>query len=414
MAVLIIVLGVFYFTTNETLPKGVQGKEADELAHKMLKTLNYEAFKNTELITWSFRDNHFYKWHKQENIVSVSWGENQVILYTESPEKSEVFVNNIKVKNSALITKATHFFNNDSFWLVAPYKVFDPGTERRIVTHQNKKALLVSYTSGGSTPGDSYLWILDENGLPTSYKMWTKIIPIGGVSATWEAWKKTSAGIQLPTKHTLSLFGMELNMENVAASNPEADELATKILAAIKHENYKKTTHLSWSFGGRRFYEWNKKEHIVMVSWDSIRVILQPNNLDKSKVFFNKIEQEIAEPKIVTRALNSFNNDSFWLVAPHKLFENGIIRNQVEVAKKDALKVTYTTGGTTPGDSYIWLLDSNGMPMSYLMNVKSMKMVEVPATWENWITTESGTLLPTSHAFANGNTLSMGEVKGSK
>jgi hypothetical protein len=25
-----------------------------------------------------------------------------------------------------------------------------------------KEALMVTYTSGGSTPGDSYVWILDE------------------------------------------------------------------------------------------------------------------------------------------------------------------------------------------------------------------------------------------------------------
>jgi hypothetical protein len=35
----------------------------------------------------------------------------------------------------------------------------------------------------------------------------------------------------------------------------------------------------------------------------------------------------------------------------------------------------------------------------------------VNATWEDWITTESGALLPTNHAFDSGNKLSMGEVK---
>lgn len=45
------------------------------------------------------------------------------------------------------------------------------------------------------------------------------------------------------------------------------------------------------------------------------------------------------------------------------------------------------------------------------MNVPSMKMEEVPATWDDWITTESGTLLPTNHTFSSGRNLSMGNVK---
>ena len=95
---------------------------------------------------------------------------------------------------------------------MAPYKVFDAGTERRIVNYKNKDALLITYRSGGTTPGDSYLWILNEKFLPTSYKMWTSIIPICGISATWSDWKNTEAGIKLPTQHKLSLFGVEISM----------------------------------------------------------------------------------------------------------------------------------------------------------------------------------------------------------
>ena len=412
IAVLIVVIGVFYFVSNESLPIGKQGKEADELATKMLSALNNEAYQNTELIEWNFRNKHFYKWHKQDNVVDVSWDENKVILHTKSPEKSEVFVNDKKVENPELISEATAFFNNDSFWLVAPYKVFDPGTERRIVDYNKKEALLITYTSGGTTPGDSYLWILDSTYVPKSFKMWTKVIPIGGVKATWKDWTSTESGIKLPTKHKLSLFGLGLDLGNVKATNPKADELANKILAAIKHENYKKTNFIEWSFAGKRFFKWNKKEHIVDVKWDSIHVILHPNEIEKSTIFINENEIKTDTEKLVKKATDIFNNDSFWLVAPHKLFENGIIRTIVTEDNKEALKVTYTIGGSTPGDSYIWILDSNYVPKSWKMFVRTMNMNGVPATWEDWITTESGTLLVTNHTFSNRGQLSMGEVSG--
>ena len=407
----ILFIGVYYVINNEKFPEGKQGKEADALAIKMFNAINNDAFENTEILKWSFRNEHFYTWNKQENIVHISWANNKVTLNTKQPEKSKIYIDGKLLDNKELIEQSQSFFNNDSFWLIAPYKIFDAGTERRIVNYNGKDALLITYTSGGSTPGDSYLWILDDNYCPTSFKMWANIIPIGGVSATWSDWKKTEAGIKLPTKHKLSLFGMELPMGEVRAYNEEADELANKILKAINHDAYKKTRYLEWSFGGKRHFKWDKEKHIVDVSWDTIRVHLYTNQIDKSAVFYQNIQQEKADKTIVKKAWDIFNNDSFWLVAPHKLFDDGTIRSLKIVDDKEALFIKYTSGGSTPGDSYLWILDSNFIPKSYKMNVPSMKMNEVPATWDDWTTTESGTLLPTNHTFSGGRKLSMGTVK---
>lgn len=405
LMVLVFLFGVgYYFLNNEKLPEGNKGKEADALAIKMFNALNHEAFENTEVIEWDFRGTNHYKWYKQQNKVEVILGEEKIILNLKNTSKSIA-------SSPKLIQKAIDNFNNDSFWLVAPYKIFDTGTERAIVKYEGKDALLVTYTSGGSTPGDSYLWILNDKFFPVAYKMWTSIIPIGGVSATWSDWKTTEAGIKLPTKHKLSLFGLELDMGDVKAYNKEANKLADKILAAIKHEAYQKTKFIEWSFGGRRSFNWNKKENIVDVTWEDFRVNLYPQEIYKSTVYFEGEKQEDTDEKIVKRAWDIFNNDSFWLVAPHKLYDKGVIRNIVDVEGKDALKVTYTSGGTTPGDAYVWILDSTYLPKSYKMYLKNGRMNGTPATWEGWITTESGTLLPTNHSFSNGGQLSMGEVK---
>lgn len=412
--IIIFIIGfsvIYYFVNNEPLPEGKKGKEAEELANNMLKAINYEAFKNTEILEWNFRNEHFYYWQKSKNLVEVKWENNSVLLNLNDNSKSTVFLNDKKVNNPKLIQNAVNFFNNDSFWLIAPYKIFDAGTERSIVNYEGKEALLVTYTSGGSTPGDSYLWILDDNYLPTSYKMWTSIIPIGGVAASWNNWKNTEAGIKLPTKHKLSLFGLEIEMGNVKAYNKKANELADKILNAIKHENYKTTKYIEWSFGGRRSFKWDKEKHIVDVSWEDFKVNLYPQDIDKSTVYFKGEKQEDTDEKIVKRAWDIFNNDSFWLVAPHKLYDNGVIRTIENIDEEQALRVTYTTGGTTPGDSYVWLLDSTYVPKSYKMYLKNGRMNGTSATWEGWITTESGTLLPTNHTFESGGQLSMGEVK---
>ena len=404
ITVIILATALYCFAINESLPKGIYGKEADELAEKMMLSINKKAFDNTEILKWSFRGKHHYEWKKQEGLVNVSWENASVTVNLNDYSKSIG-------ESPKLIETAIKFFNNDSFWLIAPYKVFDQGVERSIVKIDDKDALLVKYTSGGTTPGDSYLWILDENYTPVYFKMWTQIIPIGGISATWNDLITTDSGIKLPKSHTLSIFGYKINMGEVKAYNPNADILAHNILKAIKHNAYKNTRYIDWSFKGKRFYKWDKKKHIVDVKWNDARVLLHPNNLTKSTVYLNDKEVSYND-NLVKRALRFFNNDSFWLVAPHKLFEPGIYRSIRMVDGKEALHVKYSRGGTTPGDSYVWILDENYLPTNYQMYVQKIKKLGTTVTWEDWTLTESGTLLPKNHIYLSGKIINMGEVKG--
>ncbi len=210
----LLLFGFMYLKYNEDLPKGQQGEAANQLATQMLKSLNEEAYLNTDYLEWTFKGNHHYKWYKSDKSCEVYWDDFTVILDLENHDNSKVFVAEQEyngVEKHDYIHKAETYFNNDSFWLVAPYKVFDQGVERRLVkTEDNKDALLVTYISGGTTPGDSYLWHLDENGMPKSYQMWVDIIPIEGIEATWENWITTDSGAQLPTFHKLLFMGLEM------------------------------------------------------------------------------------------------------------------------------------------------------------------------------------------------------------
>ncbi|MDD7885637.1 hypothetical protein [Flavivirga sp. 57AJ16] len=207
--------GFLFFKYNEDLPNGIQGEEADALAYNMLKALDYNAFKNTNHIEWTYKKRHHYKWDKANNICEVYWKEFKVDLDLNDHTQSKAYVHSFKVENDMaeeLKEKALNYFNNDSFWLIAPYKVFDKDTERRLVTLENgDKALLVTYISGGSTPGDSYLWLFDESGKPTAFKMWVSVLPIDGLEASWSNWTTTESGAQLPTFHKLLVIGLEIN-----------------------------------------------------------------------------------------------------------------------------------------------------------------------------------------------------------
>lgn len=206
--------GFLYLKYNEPFPEGIKSPKADILANKMLTALDYEAYKNTNYIEWTFKNRQSYKWYKTADSCEVKWKGFRVVLNFKDFNQSKVFVANQEyngIEKEKYVDKALAYFNNDSFWLVAHYKVFDKGVERKLVKTENQKdALLVTYISGGTTPGDSYLWHLDKNGKPTSYQMWVDILPINGLEATWTDWKITESGAQLPTFHKLLFLGLEL------------------------------------------------------------------------------------------------------------------------------------------------------------------------------------------------------------
>ena len=90
----------------------------------------------------------------------------------------------------------------------------DPGVNRSIVEAENgSRALKLEYSSGGVTPGDIYVWLLDDNYMPKSYKMWVSIIPVGGLEFTWEDWIELPGGALIATKHQSK--GLTLELTNI-------------------------------------------------------------------------------------------------------------------------------------------------------------------------------------------------------
>ena len=175
---LIVLFFIVYLLMDKPLPNGVQGEDSERLADEMLGALNKPGFDSLEHIAFTFKGVHSYEWDKKEKKVRVKWGENDVML--DLSRSTDEY--------TMLEYKAYSFFINDSFWLIAPFKVRDQGVVRSTVDTETGRGLLVTYTSGGITPGDSYLWILDDNGFPIAWRLWTSIVPIGGLEFSWEEW----------------------------------------------------------------------------------------------------------------------------------------------------------------------------------------------------------------------------------
>ena len=211
-----VLLGIagLYFYHNDEKPLGIPGPEANQLALKMQKAINLQAWKEIKYISWDFAGQHQHLWDKERHLAKVTWGDNMVLLNPSTVTgaayaKGEKLGN--KDESDKLVKEAWEYFINDSFWLNAPSLALQPGTSRELVKGDDgDKQLLVSYTTGGATPVDSYLWKLDENGLPISYKMWVSIIPVGGVEFTWENWQPLDNGAMISRTHVGPGFTLEL------------------------------------------------------------------------------------------------------------------------------------------------------------------------------------------------------------
>jgi hypothetical protein len=215
---LVIVAGFILFQIiDKPLPQGISGPAAEALADKVLKAVNKDAWDTTYAVQWSF-SGHNYLWDRRNNLVRVKWDDHEVLLNTKNL-KGAAFKNDLSLKGEdqqETLTKAWEYFANDSFWLIAPYKIRDPGTERFLVKTQDADALMVHYTSGGITPGDTYLWLLDNDGTPKAWRLWVQIIPIGGIEFSWEEWQTFETGARIALFHDGPI---DLKISNVAVAD---------------------------------------------------------------------------------------------------------------------------------------------------------------------------------------------------
>lgn len=213
--VVLLLTGLYFLYYNDPVPAGSSPEQADVLAKEMLETLNVQAYKEARYITWTYRGGrNQYRWDKAMGKVDMTWGEYSGKIDLVSPEKSTVKKEGYALQGEELkevTAEAITNFNNDSFWLVAPFKIFDKGTKRRLVDlPDGKTGLLVTYTQGGDTPGDSYLWELDDALFPVKFSMWVQILPLKGLSASWEGWQKTESGAWLPQFHKVGPLTLDL------------------------------------------------------------------------------------------------------------------------------------------------------------------------------------------------------------
>ncbi|MDG2431426.1 hypothetical protein [Flavobacterium sp.] len=236
IVVLAIVLGSLVYFTSKPLPKGDSGSKAEILTDKIQEAINQKAWDSTAAVAFTFRGSHHYLWDKKNNLVQVKWGETKV-MYNTKTLQGLAYKNDKPLTESDkadAIKKGNNYFNNDSFWLIAPFKLRDAGTTRSLVMQDNQEALMITYASGGSTPGDSYVWLVDKNYVPKAWRMWVSIIPVGGIETSWEDWETYSNGVKIATNHK-GLFDLKLENVKIGQSIEEINKGVNPFIDVINN-----------------------------------------------------------------------------------------------------------------------------------------------------------------------------------
>jgi hypothetical protein len=232
IAVIAIAIAAHHAATPTT-----PGPDADALAREMVQSVCGDAWERTGAVRWRLFG-HDYLWDRGRGLVRVDWGKTRVLLDVNK-QTGQVLSDGNKLPDGAerdkLLKRAYAFFINDMFWLNPVVKAFDDGTTRARGEVKGKRALLISYASGGLTPGDRYLWILDGNGRPERWRLWVSVLPIGGAEATWEGWTQLATGAWVSTRHSfLGMAAVQVKELRGAATLAELEPGADPFAALVQ------------------------------------------------------------------------------------------------------------------------------------------------------------------------------------
>ena len=217
---------------DKAVPIGQEGPAAEALTDQIEASINKAAWLETGIVMWTFAGGT-HIWDRSRQLHEYRRGGKRIQHSLENRsgriERAEGW-KSVEAGHRAE-QQAWDSWINDSFWLNPLVKLRDDGVSRQLVKEDQ---LLVSYSSGGNTPGDSYLWTVDNQGRPKHWALWVSIIPIGGLGCTWEDWIQLRTGAWIATTHNWG--GWTLTLSDVDGAKHWSDMFEQDPFAGFAQE----------------------------------------------------------------------------------------------------------------------------------------------------------------------------------
>jgi hypothetical protein len=169
---LALVLLLIIFNSNSLLAQS-DAEKANVIVKEMIDAMGgIKNYDNTHFIEWEFVKRKLY-WDKWTGDVRVENPEaNQTVLVNINTMKGKVYENGVLVedakKSSELLERAKNWWINDSYWLVMPWKLQDPGVNLtyvktgKLADGKPADILQLTFNAVGVTPENKYWVYVDK------------------------------------------------------------------------------------------------------------------------------------------------------------------------------------------------------------------------------------------------------------
>lgn len=146
-------------------------------------------------------------WHRVEG--TNRQGDAFVFIHNLGTGEGRAWMNGNQIEGDSLrslLTRAKSLWTNDTYWMLMPYKLRDPGVRLAMAGDSTAGGatwdrLALSFESVGETPGDHY-WVYVNRG-NHRIERWDMVLegdPPPARSYTWEGWEEHD-GLWFPTAH---------------------------------------------------------------------------------------------------------------------------------------------------------------------------------------------------------------------
>lgn len=226
------------------LPAAAQPTAADIAGQVMQALGGQEAWDNTRFLRFTFAGRRTHHWDKHTGRHRLEGqspeGQAYVVLHNLDTREGEAWLDGKKADEAAAkewLERAYAAWINDTYWLLMPYKLQDPGVN---LTYEGAEQvegitydkLHLSFGNVGLTPGDEYwAWINRDTHLMDRWAYLLQAQP-GQARATeptawrWQGWQKYGNILLAPTRAQVS-GDRKLELTDIAVFDTLPDSVFT-------------------------------------------------------------------------------------------------------------------------------------------------------------------------------------------
>ena len=184
--------------------------EARQVAERVLAALGgAEAWDGVRLVRFAFAGRREHAWDRSTGRHRVDGrtpdGESYVVIEDLDSRQGRAWLDGREVageRAAELIENAYGAWVNDTYWLLMPFKLLDPGVHlayagREEIDGATHDVLTLTFGAVGLTPGDRYwAWIDAESGLMTrwAYRLQSQAEDAEPTAWAWHGWRWYDAG----------------------------------------------------------------------------------------------------------------------------------------------------------------------------------------------------------------------------